>query len=131
MAMWQLVQPNPYSTVCSRVMACVICEPPWDVCHDYAYLTASTSVVKLEVVTLLTLLDCESPNRLVPCDRAACVDCDVMWPVVGFDEQLYFYIGFSAGHFWQCVPRFFDSSLKKGLELNCMFFLVPYLTELC
>ena len=58
MAVCQSGQPIPESTFCRmfiesvRMMACVICASRWEACHCIACVTASTSIGRLEVVTL-------------------------------------------------------------------------------
>ena len=54
-----------------------------------------------------------------------------MWFAVGFGKHCTSALAFPAGHSWQCVPRFSDSSLAVGFDLDWMFFPVPYLLELC
>ena len=91
----------PDSTFCRRfiesvrMMAWVICASRWEASHCIACVTASNSMVRLEVVTVgstvfvhspSTLLDCEPHTRPVHCDWAVCVDDDVMWLAVGFDK---------------------------------------------
>ena len=76
-------QPIPDSTFCSRfiesveMMACVFCASSWEASHCVACVTASTPMVRLEVMTVgftvvvhvpSTLLDCEPPTRPVPYD---------------------------------------------------------------
>ena len=58
MAVCQLGQPIPDSIFCSRfiesvrMMACVICASRWVASHCIVCVTASTSMVRLEVVAL-------------------------------------------------------------------------------
>ena len=72
MAVCHLGQPIPDSTFCSRfiefvrMMACVICAPLWQASsHCIARVTASTSMVRMEVVTLWAPLS--SCTVLPPC----------------------------------------------------------------
>ena len=63
--------------VCERMMACVICASHWDGNYCIACVTSSTSMVRLEVVTMwLSLSSC---TVLPPCltvihqpDRSQC-----------------------------------------------------------
>ena len=82
-ALCQSGQPIPDSAFCRtfmvsvRMMAFVICASRWEARHCIACVTASTSMVWLEVVTVgstvfmyspSTLLDREPPTKPVPCD---------------------------------------------------------------
>ena len=128
MSVWQSGQPIPESTFCKRfiepvrMMACVnYVSVISGASHCIACVTASTSLVRLEVVTvgttifaysLSTLLDCEPPTRQVPCDQAVCTSrchvacCWLQWAFV-----LLHWL-FSAGHSHQCVPRFSGSRVR-------------------
>ena len=71
MAVCQSGQPIPDSTFCRRfiesvrMMACVICASRLEASHCIARVTASTSMVRLEVVTLWAPLS--SCTVLPPC----------------------------------------------------------------
>ena len=87
MAECQSGQPIPYSTFCSRsiesvrMMACIICVSHWEASHCVECVAASTSVVRLEIMTVGTtvfmhspsiLFDCEPPTTLDPSDCLPC-----------------------------------------------------------
>ena len=111
MAVCQSGQPIPDCTFCRmfiesvRMMACVICASRWEASHCIACVTASTSMVRLEIVTLWApLFSC---TGLPPCltlnpkpgrslETVIRVDHDVMGLAVSFDTHSYFCIGFSS-----------------------------------
>ena len=114
MAVCQPGQPILDSTYCRRfigsmrMMACVICASCWQASHCITCVTASASMVRLEVMTLWALLSvCTvlppcltmTPTRPVLCDRAIRVDHNVMSLAVGFHKHLYLCIGFSSWPF--------------------------------
>ena len=74
MAVCQSGQPIPHSTFCRRfiesvrMMACVICASRWEAGHCIACVTASTSMVRLEVMTLWAPLS-EAWTRWRRCSR--------------------------------------------------------------
>ena len=108
------------------MMACVICSSHWEASHCIACVTASTSMVRPEVVTLWApLSSCTvfpscltvNPQQDQSLVTAVRVDHYVVWLAVGFDKQLYFCTGFPAGHWRQCVPRFSGcTALQEGLN---------------
>ena len=71
MAGCQSGQPIPDSTFCRRfiesvrMMACVICESHWQVSYCIAFVTGSTFMVRMEVMTLWAPLS--SCTVLPPC----------------------------------------------------------------
>ena len=134
---FKLEQPIPESTWYSRstesvrMMACVTME----VSHCIACVTASASMVRLEVGTLATtvfenspstLFDCKPPTRAVPC-----VDHNVMWFAVGFDEHCTCAWLFQlALHGKACLSSRTEESLSRALT-HWAFSPVPLLLEVC
>ena len=139
MAVCQSVQPILHSIFCRMViesmnmMACVIRAWRWEASHCIACVTASTSMVRLEVVTLwaplapCTVLSfCLTENPQL--DRSLVIEpsmkitmsCDLLLASTSICTSTR-----------RCVPRISESSLVVWLELNWTFFPVPYLLELC
>ena len=147
MAVCQSGQPIPDSTFCRRfmelvrMMACVVCVSCWEASHCIAFVAASTSMVRLEDVTLwvpLPLCKVLPPSLTVnPQPDWSPVTEPFRWITMSCGLHLVSTsictsaLVFPVGHSQQCMPRFSDSSLVVGLELNWTFFPVPYLLELC
>ena len=142
MAVCQSGQPIPDSTFCSRfiesvrMMACVICSSCWEASHRIACVCASTSMVRLEVVTLWApLFSCTGlppcltqtgPLRLSHPRRSRChVSCCWLWQAFVLLHWLFEQVIRGSA----CLGSLTAKSRSRAWSGR--FFPVPYLHELC